>query len=145
VLTWLRDLTAWASSVARLLRPGGTFFVRDGHPMLYTLDDARDDLREVRYRYFPTGLAQVWDEETSYTGDDRAIAHPRTYEYPHSLSEVVEALLGAGLRLTSFGEQQTCPWLAHPLMEPVGPDWAFPEPVRQKVPTTYSITAVKDA
>lgn len=144
-VTWLPDLTAWARSIARLLRPGGTFFIRDGHPMLYALDDARGDVLEVRYRYFPTGLAQVWDDETSYTGDDRPIAHPRTYEWPHSLAEVVGALLGAGLRLTSLGEQQTCPWPAHPLMERVGASWVFPEPLRQCVPTTYSITAVKDA
>ncbi|WP_413452822.1 class I SAM-dependent methyltransferase [Georgenia phoenicis] len=144
-VTWLPDLTSWARSIARLLRPGGTFFIRDGHPMLYTLDDGRSDLLEVRYRYFPTGLAQVWDDEISYTGDERVIAHPRTYEWPHSLAEIIGSLLGAGLRITSFGEQQTCPWPAHPLMEPVGADWAFPEPLRQNVPTTYSITAVKDA
>ncbi len=144
VVTWLRDLTAWAGSIARLLRPGGTFFIRDGHPMLYALDDERGDLLAVRYRYFPTEKAQAWDDEVSYTGDDRRIAHPRTYEWPHSLSEIIGALLGAGLRITSFGEQQTVPWLAHPLMEPVGEDWAFPEPLRQQVPLTYSITAVKD-
>lgn len=144
-VTWLPDLTAWARSIFRLLRPGGTFFIRDGHPMLYTLDDARSDLLEVRYRYFPSTLSQTWVDTYSYTGDPTPIAHARTYEWPHSLAEIIGSLLGAGLRITSLDEQQTVPWPAHPLMEEADGVWAFPEPLRQTVPTTYSITAVKDA
>ncbi len=143
-VTWLPDLTAWARSIARLLRPGGTFFIRDGHPMLYTLDDARSDLLVVRYRYFPSTLSQTWVDPYTYTGDRTLVQHPRTYEWPHSLAEVIGALLGAGLRITSLDEQQTVPWPAHPLMEEADGVWAFPEPLRQLVPTTYSITAVKD-
>lgn len=144
-VTWLPDLTAWARSIARLLRPGGTFFIRDGHPMLYTLDDARSDQLVVQYRYFPSTLSQTWVDPYSYTGDQTPIEHARTYEWPHSLAEILGSLLGAGLRITSFDEQQTVPWLAHPMMEETPEGWAFPEPVRQYVPTTYSITAVKDA
>lgn len=143
-VTWLPDLTAWARSISRLLRPGGTFFIRDGHPMLYALDDERSDLLVVRHRYFPSELSQTWVDTYSYTGDQTPIEHARTYEWPHSLAEVIGSLLAAGLRITSFDEQQTVPWPAHPLMEQVGADWAFPEPLRQRVPTTYSITAVKD-
>ncbi|PYG01724.1 Methyltransferase domain-containing protein [Georgenia satyanarayanai] len=143
-VTWLPDLTSWARSIARLLRPGGTFFIRDGHPMLYTLDDERSDLLAVRHRYFPSGLSQTWVDTYSYTGDEQPIEHPRTYEWPHSLAEIIGSLLGAGLRITSMGEQQTVPWPAHPLMEETDGAWAFPEPLRQRVPTTYSITAVKD-
>lgn len=142
-VTWLPDLTAWARSIARLLRPGGTFFIRDGHPMLFTLDDARSDLLVVRYRYFASEYSETWPDPTTYTGNE-PIEHARTYDWPHSLAEIITALLGAGLRITSFGEQQTVPWLAHPLMEEVEGDWAFPEPLRQRVPLTYSITAVRD-
>ncbi len=142
-VTWLPHLTMWGLSIARLLRPGGTFFIRDGHPMLYALDDVRSDILAVRYRYFGSDEAQAWSDELSYAGD-RPITHARTYEWPHSLAEIVGALLGAGLRITSLGEHQTLPWKAHPLMEQVGEAWVFPEPLRQTVPLTYSITAVKD-
>lgn len=142
-VTWLPHLTAWAVSIARLLRPGGMFFIRDGHPMLYTLDDVRTDVLAVRYRYFGSDEAQTWSDELSYAGD-RPITHARTYEWPHSLAEIMGALLGAGLRVTSLGEHQTLPWKAHPLMEQEGEAWVFPEPLRQTVPLTYSITAVKD-
>ena len=33
----------WAAVVAALLRPGGRLFIREGHPMLWALDDGRAD------------------------------------------------------------------------------------------------------
>ena len=42
-LNWLPDIAGWARVVAGLLRPGGRLYVRDGHPMLYTLYDGIDD------------------------------------------------------------------------------------------------------
>ena len=42
-LCWLPDIRRWAAVVAELLRPGGRLFIREGHPMLWALDDERDD------------------------------------------------------------------------------------------------------
>jgi SAM-dependent methyltransferase len=41
-LTWLPDIRRWGRVVADLLRPGGRLFIRDGHPMLHTLDIDND-------------------------------------------------------------------------------------------------------
>ena len=41
-ICWIPDIEAWARVVAALLRPGGTFYMREGHPVLWTLD-WRDD------------------------------------------------------------------------------------------------------
>ena len=38
-LCWLPDVGRWAATVAGLLRPGGRLFLREGHPMLWSLDD----------------------------------------------------------------------------------------------------------
>ena len=38
-LIWLPDIDRWAAVVAELLRPGGRLFMREGHPMLWALDD----------------------------------------------------------------------------------------------------------
>ena len=40
-LCWLPDIRRWAGVVAALLRPGGRLFIREGHPMLWTIDGAR--------------------------------------------------------------------------------------------------------
>ena len=36
-LCWLPDVRRWAEVVAALLRPGGRLFIREGHPMLWSL------------------------------------------------------------------------------------------------------------
>lgn len=62
-LGWLPDIRRWAGVVAGLLRPGGRLFIREGHPMLWALDDARDDgLLVVDYPYFEREEPIVIDE-----------------------------------------------------------------------------------
>lgn len=38
-LCWLSNIKRWAAVVGQCLAPGGTFYIRDGHPMLFTLAD----------------------------------------------------------------------------------------------------------
>jgi len=146
-ITWLPDLTAWATAIAALLKPGGTFFIRDGHPMLYTLDFERPDQElVVGYAYFPSGSPQIWDDATTYTdGDHSSITHTRQYEWPHSISETLTVLLDAGLSIIRFGEQQTLPWQALPFMTEKDGRFALPEHLRDLVPLTFSIVARKPA
>ncbi len=147
-LCWLPDLDAWARTVATMLRPGGLFFVRDGHPVLASLDDERDDGRLVLARSYFAGPPLRWDDDVSYVNQEVRIRSAETYEWHHPLSEVVGALLGAGLRLTSLGEQTTLPWKALPSMVEEatehGTAWVLPEG-RERLPLTFSLTAVKDA
>ena len=42
-LGWLPDIRRWARTVADLLRPGGRLFVREAHPMMWSLDEERSD------------------------------------------------------------------------------------------------------
>ena len=37
VLCWLPNIARWAQVIASLLKPGGTFFIRDDHPMFMTI------------------------------------------------------------------------------------------------------------
>lgn len=141
-ITWLNDLDRWAAQIVALLRPGGMFFIRDGHPALYALDDDAPGL-VTRYSYFATGQAQKWDDDSTYAGDGR-IAHARTYEWPHPLSEILGALLGAGLRLVHFDEGRTLPWKFSDRMVEVPGGYAWPEFERDLMPCTYTIIARRD-
>ena len=142
-ITWLHDLELWAQQVAALLKPGGTFFMRDGHPMLMTLDEERPDLT-MRYRYFGDGRALQWDEDGTYVGDGK-VTHTRTYEWPHPISEVVTVLLRQGLTVLALEEGKTLPWQFAPRMEPlpgaVDTDFQWPEHERDLVPCTFTIVA----
>lgn len=141
-ICWLEDLDRWAAQIVALLRPGGTFFIRDGHPALLALDEDAQELT-TRYPYFGDGRAQQWDDESTYAGDG-TVAHSRTYEWPHPLSEILGALLRAGLRLVHLDEGRTLPWRFSPRMVEVPRGYAWPEAERNLIPCTFTIVARKD-
>ncbi|KQQ69181.1 class I SAM-dependent methyltransferase [Microbacterium sp. Leaf320] len=141
-ICWLQDLDRWAVQIVDLLRSGGTFFIRDGHPALLALDEDAEGLT-TRYSYFGDGRAQQWDDESTYAGDG-TVAHARTYEWPHPLSEILGALLRAGLRIVHFDEGRTLPWRFSPRMVEVPRGYAWPEAERNLIPCTFTIVARKD-
>ncbi|MGH8892909.1 MAG: class I SAM-dependent methyltransferase, partial [Actinomycetes bacterium] len=79
-LCWLPDIRRWAGVVAGLLRPGGRLFLREGHPMLWALDDIGEDGRlVVEYPYFERPEPTVWDEPGSYVETDAEFVHTVTH------------------------------------------------------------------
>lgn len=141
-ICWLEDLDRWADQIVALLRSGGTFFIRDGHPALLALDEEAQDLT-TRYPYFGDGRAQRWDDESTYAGDGK-VEHPRTYEWAHPLSEILGSLMRAGLRLIHFDEGRTLPWQFSQRMVEVPRGYAWPDAERNLVPCTFTIVARKD-
>jgi SAM-dependent methyltransferase len=113
-LCWLPDIDRWAQVVRDLLAPGGRLFLREGHPMLWTLDEQRTDALVVRYPYFEMDEALVFDEPGTYVETDVEFQHNRTHVWNHGLGEVVGALLDRGLRITELTEHDSVPWDALP-------------------------------
>lgn len=100
-INWLPDLARWAEVVDRLLRPGGTFYLAEFHPITDTLGD---DSLEIEHPYFvgPEGIN--WNDAGTYTDRDAATEHNEGWEWIHPISEVVTVLLARGLRLELFHE-----------------------------------------
>ncbi len=140
-INWMPDLDCWAAQVAGLLRAGGTFYIRDGHPALYAIDENADGL-QLRYPYFGNGEAQLWDDNSTYAGDGK-VAHSRTYEWAHPLSKIINSLIGAGLQILRVDEERTLPWRFARRMVEVPGGFAWPEPERDLVPCTFTIIARK--
>ena len=144
-LGWLPDVLRWAAVVADLLRPGGRLFLREGHPMLWALDDRRrDGLLAVEYPYFEREEPLVWDQGGTYVQTDVIFVHTVTHEWNHGLGEIVSALLGGGMELTGLVEHDSVPWEALPgLMERLdGGEWRLIDrPWR--LPHSYTLQAVK--
>jgi hypothetical protein len=133
--------------VAGLLRPGGRLFLREGHPMLWSLDDVREDgLLRVEYPYFETAEPQVWEEPGTYVETDVAFVHNTTHEWNHGLGEIVTALLDEGLQLTMLVEHDTVPWEAFPgHMERLeGGEWRLADRP-QRLAHTYTLQACSPA
>ncbi|MBJ2119782.1 class I SAM-dependent methyltransferase [Arthrobacter sp. MSA 4-2] len=140
-INWLPDLGRWASQVAGLLRDGGSFYIRDGHPALYSIDEHADRL-QLRYPYFGNGHAQLWDDATTYAGDG-TVGHQRTYQWAHPLSEIINSLIGAGLQILRVEEGETLPWKFSPRMVEVPGGFAWPVGERDLVPCTFTVIARK--
>ena len=114
-LCWLPSVDRWARTVAGLLKPGGRLFIREGHPMLWALDDVRrDGVLSVGYPYFETAEPQVWTEGGTYVETEAEFVHNVTHEWNHGLGEIVTALMDAGLDLTGLLEHDSVPWEALP-------------------------------
>lgn len=114
-LCWLPDVHRWAQVVATVLRPGGRLFLREGHPMLWALDDPRPDgVLAVAHPYFERSEPTVWDEGGTYVATDATFTHNRSYEWNHGLGEIVTPLLANGFELTMLVEHDSAPWDALP-------------------------------
>ena len=144
-LCWLPDIARWARVVAGLLRPGGRLFIREGHPVLWALDDPRPDgLLAVEYPYFEREEAMDFDEGGTYVDTDAVFTHNRTHEWNHGLGEIVTALMAAGMDLTGLVEHDSVPWDALPgQMERIGGgEWRLADrPWR--LPHTYTLQAIR--
>jgi SAM-dependent methyltransferase len=113
-LCWLPDVRRWAGVVAALLKPGGRLFIREGHPMLWSLDDTRKDGLVVEYPYFERPEPIVFDEGGTYVETDVEFQHNVTHEWNHGLGEIVTALLDERFELTMLEEHDSVPWEALP-------------------------------
>ena len=144
-LCWLPDIIGWARVVAALLSSGGRLFVRELHPVLYTLDDERDDeLLVVRYPYFNTAEPQFVNSPNSYDNRSVQLAAPHRYVWNHGLGEVVTALIEAGMRITTLVEHDESEWLALPSMVPTSGGRYGLAPGRERIPLMYTLIAEKD-
>lgn len=142
VISWLSDLETWGRTIAALLRPGGIFFLREGHPIAMAIDYRRvDDLLVVSEPYFP-GAPIRDDSPATYAGDGVMASHPTTFTWAHSISDVLGALLGAGLRLESFIEHDHIPWRPFPGLVPGENGFVLPEH-RERLPLSFSVVARK--
>ena len=108
-LGWLPDLSTWALVVASLLRPGGVLYLVEIHPIVIgLLGDGlsmTNDILDAAYI--------EWDEKGgTYAAPDAIFENTTTFERVHSISDVITAVLDAGLVLELFHEQSytNAPW-----------------------------------
>ncbi len=143
-LCWLPDVSRWAEVVAALLRPGGRLFIREGHPVLWSLSDPRrDELLVIEYPYFETAGVH-FSETQSYVDHDEPLASPDMVHFNHGLAEVITAVMDSGMNLSAIEEHNTVPW--NPLgdaMEHVGNGEYRLRHDPSRLATTYTLQATK--
>lgn len=164
-LCWLPSIARWADAAARLLRPGGRLFVRDGHPAMMalvpvTVSATDPDWAEapglvqlgqrslaLEMPYFERTEPMVWHDEASYVGDG-TVASPENHEWNHGLGEIVTAVLAAGLTLEALVEHDSLPWCAFgpDMMVADGPLGEYRLADRpDRLPATFTLIARRPA
>ena len=144
-ICWLPDLARWARTVASLLTPGGFLYFADAHPNMLILEERDGRIVPEFPVDTPADRPLVFDEAHSYNDDPTPLAASRTYQWIHSLSRLVNALLAAGLALEFLNEHPGLPWPPFPMCVR-GSDgmWRLPEQI-PAFPLSLSLRARRAA
>jgi SAM-dependent methyltransferase len=145
-ICWLPDIRRWAQVVSDLLVPGGRLFIREGHPVLWAVDETRaDGLLALTYAYFEHAAPFVEQDDGTYVDRDAHFKHTVTHSWNHGVGEIITALAAAGLQLTMFVEHDSVPWEAIPgQMERTSDagEWRLADRP-ERLPHSYTLLAVK--
>jgi len=135
---WLPDLDKWAGLIARYLKPGGQFYMAEFHPVLWMFDD---DFTRIQYSYENREVI-ITENQGTYT-DRNADIKGKEYSWNHSISEVLNALIRARLKLELFNEHMFSPYSCFRNMtETTTGKWEI-KGMEGKLPMVYSLKAVK--
>ena len=146
VLCWLPDLPAWAEIVARYLKPGGTFYILDGHPSSQTFEPVPTSHGEFELKplnsYFSNeeGIRFPGGGYT-YTGSQR-IQTPN-HEWQHSMSDIVNAIIAAGLKIQFLHEFPFAFFRLFPQMQRGDDGWWHLDKYNGNIPLVFSLKAMK--
>lgn len=139
VLCWLPDLPRWGRIVAHFLEPGGRFVLVEGHPFVNVFANGPQENRlRVAYSYFYRPEPTRWEGDGDYTDSQAQVGLP-SYEWTHSLADILNALLQAGLELESLREFPLAMYQCFPFLEP-RPDgfWQMPGGA-ESIPMLFSL------
>lgn len=143
-LCWLHDMGAWAKVAARYVRPSGRLIAIDSHPMGDSIDDEfkGGEQPRLQYRYFAQPEPLRFEDGVNYADPDRKSEHSVSYAWIHSLQDILQSVLDAGLKLTQFREHPECYWRRFPNMT-LGEDglYRLPDELHGRWPLTFSLEA----
>lgn len=144
-ISWLPDIRGWGRVISAMLRPGGRFYFADCHPGLAPLEEVGGRLEPTFNWRTPTSVPLEFNDQKTYTGDERPLRSTQTFEWIHPLGDILMALVDAGLRIARVAEHEALPWQMFPMMQK-GADrlWRLPAGV-PRLPLAVSLTAEKPA
>ncbi|HDS09077.1 MAG TPA: methyltransferase domain-containing protein [Firmicutes bacterium] len=143
VLCWLKDLNVWAELISYYLKPGGIFYIMEGHPFSMVFNDEKPGTLEVVYPYFHSQEPVKWDDNYPDYSDDSYVPQNPTYEWTWSLSDIINALINAGLTVLDLNEYDKLFYKAFPGMVQDEEGWWILPKYRDKVPLTFTLKCRK--
>lgn len=148
VLGWLPDIRRWARVVAHFVRPGGTFYINEIHPVVQAFENegvGRGELR-LAYPYWEHQEPLTFEVQGSYADPTADAGDVVEHGWDHGLGEIVTALVEAGLRIESLVEHASLDWALDFLVQRPGePGWCLPADAGGELPLMFSLRATRPA
>ena len=131
---WISDIRKWAISMAACLKPGGVFYIVDEHPanVLFLCNPPLDYFSNTPER--TTNAPDYCEKDHRISGE--------LVEWQHSLSEIINALIDAGMTIDQVGEYNFGYYKVEKDWYQVGEKW-YPPEGPTKYPLMMSIKAHK--
>ena len=147
VLCWLPDLKRWGEIVARYLEPGGIFYIAEAHPFIRvfpTDNDITDGSTELRphFSYFHDPAGRPWPPAADYADEAARYTTPE-HTWQHSMGDIVNTLVTAGLRIDFLHEFPYSVWKVIAFTEPVERGCWGLGPRFPRLPLMFSLKATK--
>jgi len=105
-VVWLQDLVKWADIIAWYLKPNGFFYMADAHPFVHMLEaDPNEPRPYINYPYFTAEQPTRNESEGgTYANPQAQTVNHATYQWTHSLSDILNSLINAGLMIEYLHE-----------------------------------------
>ena len=145
VLCWLRDLEEWGRIIAHFLKPGGTFYLMELHPILTPIEEEPSGELSFVHRYFHRAEPTRWDDEYPDYADGDYVPQNASYEWEWTVADTVSALLKAGLRLELLSEYDKVFFKRFPSMTTEDGRWFRLAKDADKLPLLLTLRARKPA
>ena len=112
VLCWLNDLKEWGKIIANFLKTGGYFYLAEIHPFSLVFDNETKDIKDLQifYNYFYDPKPMEFIADGSYASVGIKIEPKKEYEWTHSMSDIINSLIDAGLRIEFLNEYPFTVW-----------------------------------
>ncbi len=137
-ICWMMDLDAWATLVNRLLAPGGTFHLFEGHPLDGVWDyNASSFELNASGDYFASGPGggDVWPRPLIEDQPQERKAGIRLHDRCWPLGKVATSLASTGLRLVHLEEYPEQFWNHFK---------NIPSELARRLPHTYTLIMTKE-
>ena len=144
VLGWLPDIDGWGGIVDRFLKPGGTFYITEFHPVMWAFDDG-DDVTDLhlKYPYFAVEKPLEFPVDGDYADPTAQVESKTCFSWSFSLADVVTALTSRGLHIEFLHEFDHCASKVFPFLEEKDRRFYLPDWIEGEIPLSFSLKATK--
>jgi SAM-dependent methyltransferase len=143
-ICWLPNLTQWAQIIKKSLNSGGIFYIIDGHPFGFIIDEKQEPFK-VGFNYFSEGKPVFFDDGDAYADPSTDLKNQASYQWDHPMSEIINVLLNAKLKIEYLHEFPFSFHKIHPDMERREDGYYEFYNLKFSVPMMFSIKARKKA